>query len=416
MAYKLKPIFSAIIAIFFFISTGSFAQNSDSLSAVADKKYGEKDFLVAAQLYQRAAQLDKEFKWRHYYNSACSYALASSADSAFGILRLSIESGWNDVAALETDPDLISLRSDIRWKTILEQISFLNRNNQSLYMWGMFFGILFILFFYNLFLFFSIRDKSYLWYALSIFCFAHFECYRTPDFASQAKHVLVWLKLFDIPGLGLTCVNFFMVFFLLFSKEFLNLKENLPKMVKWIRVLIGVFTVLSLVFTILFDFEVKNFVFLFVLLSYVFVFILGIVCWRKKFKPARFFVIANVALLVGVHLIILREFGIISAKFQIGVFRPDNIGSIVFYVLLSLALGDRINILKQEREEARDVAMAELENKVRERTEEVTLQKETIEGKQKEMLDSIRYAHRIQKALITSEYYIEKQLARIRKR
>ena len=42
--------------------------------------------------------------------------------------------------------------------------------------------------------------------------------------------------------------------------------------------------------------------------------------------------------------------------------------------------------------------------------EEVTEQKEKVEEKQKEILDSIRYAKKIQTALITSERYIYRKL------
>jgi signal transduction histidine kinase len=41
-------------------------------------------------------------------------------------------------------------------------------------------------------------------------------------------------------------------------------------------------------------------------------------------------------------------------------------------------------------------------------------QKQLVEEKQKEILDSIHYAKRIQMALLTSEYYIEKQLKRLK--
>jgi tetratricopeptide (TPR) repeat protein len=45
----------------------------------------------------------------------------------------------------------------------------------------------------------------------------------------------------------------------------------------------------------------------------------------------------------------------------------------------------------------------------------VEKQKEIVEEKQKEILDSIHYAKRIQMALLTSEFYIEKQLKRLKK-
>jgi len=40
-------------------------------------------------------------------------------------------------------------------------------------------------------------------------------------------------------------------------------------------------------------------------------------------------------------------------------------------------------------------------------------QKNVIEDKQKEILDSIHYAHRIQKALIPTEKYVEKILEKL---
>ena len=42
-------------------------------------------------------------------------------------------------------------------------------------------------------------------------------------------------------------------------------------------------------------------------------------------------------------------------------------------------------------------------------------QKELVEEKQKEILDSIRYAKRIQDALLTSQTYIERNIKRLRK-
>jgi tetratricopeptide (TPR) repeat protein len=45
---------------------------------------------------------------------------------------------------------------------------------------------------------------------------------------------------------------------------------------------------------------------------------------------------------------------------------------------------------------------------------EITLQKQIVEEKQKEILDSIHYAKRIQQALLTSEKYIEKNILRLK--
>jgi len=53
---------------------------------------------------------------------------------------------------------------------------------------------------------------------------------------------------------------------------------------------------------------------------------------------------------------------------------------------------------------------------VEEQKQVVELQKNIVEEKQREILDSIHYAKRIQRALLPSDNYIDKQLKRLTKR
>jgi len=92
------------------------------------------------------------------------------------------------------------------------------------------------------------------------------------------------------------------------------------------------------------------------------------------------------------------------------VFRPDNIGQIAFFSLLSFAIGDKINILKKEKIETQERALEVLEIKVKERTEEVVKQKEIIEEKNKDITDSIEYALRIQTAILPSQKIVKQYL------
>ena len=52
---------------------------------------------------------------------------------------------------------------------------------------------------------------------------------------------------------------------------------------------------------------------------------------------------------------------------------------------------------------------------IEQQKQEVELQKELVEERQKEVMDSIRYAKRIQMALLPSEKYFDKNLNRFRK-
>ncbi len=78
------------------------------------------------------------------------------------------------------------------------------------------------------------------------------------------------------------------------------------------------------------------------------------------------------------------------------------ISSIVFYIKW------RESKLKAEK--------VILENKVIEATEELRGQKQLIEEKQKEIIDSINYAKRIQKAILPNEKYISKNISRLNKK
>ncbi|MCE3278399.1 MAG: protein serine/threonine phosphatase [Bacteroidetes bacterium] len=89
-------------------------------------------------------------------------------------------------------------------------------------------------------------------------------------------------------------------------------------------------------------------------------------------------------------------------------------GSSVEAVLFSFALANRINILKKENiqnqteiirhlkenELLQTKVTRELENKVEERTTEINFQKKIIEQRNRDIVESIRYAKRIQEAIL----------------
>jgi hypothetical protein len=61
------------------------------------------------------------------------------------------------------------------------------------------------------------------------------------------------------------------------------------------------------------------------------------------------------------------------------------------------------------------VQRKEAEDKLKETLSEVENQKQKVEEKQKEIIDSIKYAKRIQQSLLPTEKYIEKNLKRLKK-
>jgi len=63
--------------------------------------------------------------------------------------------------------------------------------------------------------------------------------------------------------------------------------------------------------------------------------------------------------------------------------------------------------------QARDKLISKLDQLVNEKTAEIQQQKEEIEIKQNEIIDSIRYASRIQQALMPRDASIQKELNKL---
>ncbi|HEU5291167.1 MAG TPA: hypothetical protein VFU05_11020 [Cyclobacteriaceae bacterium] len=78
--------------------------------------YREKKYKESAKNYELAVK--EEPNGIDFYNMACSYALDNNADKAFESLNKAVEWGFFRKDQYENDTDLMSLKSDARWKTL----------------------------------------------------------------------------------------------------------------------------------------------------------------------------------------------------------------------------------------------------------------------------------------------------------
>jgi beta-lactamase regulating signal transducer with metallopeptidase domain/Flp pilus assembly protein TadD len=73
----------------------------------------------AAAMFRRAG--DEGYRPETaYYNAACSWALLGNADNALAELTRSIDAGWDDFEHIADDSDFDPIRSDPRFRTLLE--------------------------------------------------------------------------------------------------------------------------------------------------------------------------------------------------------------------------------------------------------------------------------------------------------
>jgi len=121
-----RTIFT-LLACLLLIANGQ-AQDTKTLIIQGDTAYAQGKYAESAGLYAKAIAAGAKGA-SVFYNTACSFALAGSKDSAFYYLKQSIESGWNNVNHMQQDTDLATLRADPRWKACVEKA----KSNQTKY-------------------------------------------------------------------------------------------------------------------------------------------------------------------------------------------------------------------------------------------------------------------------------------------
>ncbi|MCB1323764.1 MAG: histidine kinase [Spirochaetales bacterium] len=215
---------------------------------------------------------------------------------------------------------------------------------------GLYYGILLVLTIYNLILYFLVRERAYLYYLLYITGFGIFQMnlnglsfeYLWPGFPAWNNHVLP------------LSIGWAFLWAIFFAMELLETRRNTPGLHLYLKVLTIPFLLLIALtfFPQLVSYHARiNFGAGLMIFFGISVFTIALRVWSTGYRPARYFVIAWVAFLTGMVMYALKAFGVIpsTALTENGM----QFGSAVEMSLLSLGLADRINIINEEKEEAR---------------------------------------------------------------
>ncbi|MGJ4745067.1 7TM diverse intracellular signaling domain-containing protein [Leptospira sp. SA-E8] len=212
---------------------------------------------------------------------------------------------------------------------------------------GLYYGVMVVMILYNIFIFFSVRDVSYFYYVCYILGFLGIQLVLT-------GHGFQYLW----PAFPFLQRNFYVVFtgicmasVLLFTKRFLNTKENVPKWLdKSMKVLIVAHGLILFTPLVLPPEITVKLALVLTLPVLIFIPTATVISFLKKFRPARYFLLAFTVLTVSGTVVVLRFINVLGSTFltEYGLY----LGSTMEVILLSIALADRINIMKKEKEEA----------------------------------------------------------------
>jgi serine phosphatase RsbU (regulator of sigma subunit) len=278
---------------------------------------------------------------------------------------------------------------------------------------GIYYGALAVIFFYSFFLYFRLKDRSYLYYVtflaaygLSLFNFdGYFFKFVSPNYP-YFNNLILYVFIYSAT-----------IFGTLFTISYLDLKKNWKFGYYLIMAAVSPMIPATLLVFVYPDIMLHDMIAsgISAIVSFIGI-ISGIVVWRKGIVTAQYYVIAYTFMLSSVIVFVLKDLGVLSSNdFTEYVM---HFGSGLEMILLSLGLADRYNRLQKDNARAQkkiiqsleevqlvqEKANAELEQKVKERTEEINHQKELIEEKSKEIIDSINYAKRIQSAILPPKY------------
>ena len=236
--------------------------------------------------------------------------------------------------------------------------------------YGIFFGILIVMFFYNLMLYFTLKHITYLLYACTIIC-----TFLIFGSASGYAGKFLWP---DNPTMnyyaGRLILGVLVIFLSVFTIMFLKVKKYSVVMYYIVASLIPMGAIaFLLVATQTLSSAGNNLI----SLSTLILLATGIVCTVKGNKTAQYYIVAWAVYLIGGLLLTLRNSGVFAFNFWTTHF--VEIGAALETTLIAFALGDRYRRYKKEKEEVQLLALKvqqeaneQLESKVTERTEELS--------------------------------------------
>jgi signal transduction histidine kinase len=254
--------------------------------------------------------------------------------------------------------------------------------------YGVFFGMLIVMFFYNLFIFLTLRQTNYLLYICTILC-------TIVIFSSATGYAgkYVWpenpeMNLYA----GRLSLGVLAVFLSAFTIRFLEVKHYSRFMYYVLLCLIPLGVVSMILIATKTVSSAGNNLITVATVAYM---ITGVVCSIRGNKTAYYFIAAWTVYLIGGLLLTLRNSGVLDFNFWTTHF--VEIGAGLETMIIAFALGDRYRRYEMEKEEVQLLALRvqqdateKLEIKVKNRTEELskankelsaTLQKNKLQTK-----------------------------------
>ncbi len=243
---------------------------------------------------------------------------------------------------------------------------------------GLYIGIILVMAIYNLFIYITVRDRSYLYYVSYIIFVGLTQVvlqgygfkYLWPNNLWLVTQSTFLIPIFN----GWTAIAF--------VKNFLNTKENYYKGHQILNWIFGFYTLCLLLSVFNQFYYAQNLLQLTAMFGSLLCIFIAYKISSQGYRPAKFFLVAWSIFLVSVVIFALRNFNILP--YNNLTYYALQIGSALEVTLLSFALADKINLYRKEKEASQAEALrVSLENERIIREQNVYLEEKVTERTKK---------------------------------
>lgn len=334
------------------------------------------------------------FSQKNIYNSASMLPISVGANSSKRF-----------ILKLGSDGEIISLPM-IFWS----KSAFQEGSNKKQFLVGLFYGIFIFVIIIYLTFYYQLRDSLFLLYSLyvlfsgllqfSLDGYLHQFIFTNGGYFTQHSVIVV---------AGLT------VFFaLMYAQKYLELKGRTKRITTGFALVVIVTIIISLIPGKLYEicYPLING---FSLLGVMYLLFVSVKLRRQEQKISNLFFIGLLTLMIGAVIFILGNFSVIDIPSLTQ--NSLKFGTLIEIICLSILMAGKYKTLQEEKEEAQKQLLIELSEKnkiveeanirleedVKARTAEIEEQRILLKEKNDDLVGSIKYAERIQKALLSDE-------------
>jgi hypothetical protein len=210
------------------------------------------------------------------------------------------------------------------------------------YLLGIFYGVLAIMALYNLLLYLYFKESIYVYYCIYILSCA---LLTLGDDGLGFQYLWPSKPQWNVP-INTFAPLIFLTSFFVYSNSFLKMKENVPSLYTWINLFFIGYTLFYFADIFFLKINIGYHTFM---IPFILIYIMSIVCWKKGYKPARFYIVGYSFILLHFFYLVLKNNDLVIWNNILSSY-TFNLGIIMEILIFSIALMDRFKVIKNERE------------------------------------------------------------------